>query len=258
MTEERRRRTFAEVFTAEPPKLRPVPVPAKSTVTANNADTEISAETAKDTVTVENTVTEQPPPPSQQNTVTAESAVTVSVAHPEQYYSAPNELDDKIMPTLRPSEQVVLRRIYRLTRGFHKAICNVSVGKLATACNISEKKAGMALNLLEERNLIRRVDSSNKGKRNEERGLLIECMIPEAVAAKSTVSAKSAVTVKNSVTATNTDNKIKALKENNKRENELSLDIKACPDCQGSGFWYPEGTGKGVAKCKHLRLTEGK
>lgn len=27
-----------------------------------------------------------------------------------------------------------------------------------------------------------------------------------------------------------------------------------CPDCKGSGWWYPEGTEKGVAKCKHSRL----
>jgi hypothetical protein len=256
MTEERRRRTFADVFNAEPPKLRPVS--AISTVTAKNADTENSTETAKNTVTVENSVTAQTPPSSPQNAVTANSAVTAFIAHPEQYYSAPNELDDRIMPTLRPSEQVVLRRIYRLTRGFHKAVCNVSVGKLATACNISEKKAGMALNLLEERKLIRRVDSSNKGKKNEERGLLIECMISEAVTAKFTVTAKSAVTEKNSVTATSADNKLKALKENNKRENELTLDTKNCPDCQGSGFWYPEGTEKGVAKCRHRQLTKEK
>lgn len=31
-----------------------------------------------------------------------------------------------------------------------------------------------------------------------------------------------------------------------------------CPDCQGSGMYYPEGYGKGVAKCTHARLkTEG-
>jgi hypothetical protein len=55
-----------------------------------------------------------------------------------------------------------------------------------------------------------------------------------------------------------TPNKEKLLKENNKKENALTLDTKSCPDCQGSGFWYPEGVEKGVAKCKHKRLKEGK
>lgn len=27
-----------------------------------------------------------------------------------------------------------------------------------------------------------------------------------------------------------------------------------CPDCKGSGWWYPEGMEKGVTKCKHERL----
>lgn len=26
-----------------------------------------------------------------------------------------------------------------------------------------------------------------------------------------------------------------------------------CPDCNGSGWWYPAGTEKGVTKCKHER-----
>jgi hypothetical protein len=27
-----------------------------------------------------------------------------------------------------------------------------------------------------------------------------------------------------------------------------------CPDCAGTGFWYPQGPDKGVAKCKHQKL----
>jgi len=27
-----------------------------------------------------------------------------------------------------------------------------------------------------------------------------------------------------------------------------------CPDCNGSGWWYPKGSEKGVAKCKHTNL----
>lgn len=229
----------------EPPQLKPVPAPV--TDTANIAETAEIADTA------ESTVTAQTPPPSRQIADTAESAVTALVTHPEQYYSAPNELDDRIMPTLRPSEQVVLRRIFRLTRGFHKATCNVSVGKLARACNVSDKKAGEALNVLEDRGFVRRVDSSNKGKTNEVRGLIIECLIPEAVTARAAVSAKSAVTAANSVTAAGADNKRTALKENTKKGSELALDTKDCLDCQGTGWWYPEGAEKGVKRCDHGR-----
>jgi hypothetical protein len=37
------------------------------------------------------------------------------------------------------------------------------------------------------------------------------------------------------------------------------LDSSQCPDCKGSGFYYPNGLAGGVAKCKHESLTrEGK
>lgn len=34
-----------------------------------------------------------------------------------------------------------------------------------------------------------------------------------------------------------------------------SEQMRDCPDCGGSGFWYPEGYEKGVAKCTHSKLT---
>jgi hypothetical protein len=32
------------------------------------------------------------------------------------------------------------------------------------------------------------------------------------------------------------------------------VDAHGCPDCSGSGWWYPEGSEKGVAKCKHENM----
>jgi len=32
--------------------------------------------------------------------------------------------------------------------------------------------------------------------------------------------------------------------------------LKECPDCGGTGFYYPKGFEGGVAKCKHEKLTE--
>jgi DNA-binding Lrp family transcriptional regulator len=33
------------------------------------------------------------------------------------------------------------------------------------------------------------------------------------------------------------------------------VDSSQCPDCKGSGFYYPNGSTGGVAKCKHEKLT---
>lgn len=35
-----------------------------------------------------------------------------------------------------------------------------------------------------------------------------------------------------------------------------NIDASKCPDCGGSGWWYPEGESKGVAKCKHANLKQ--
>jgi hypothetical protein len=37
-------------------------------------------------------------------------------------------------------------------------------------------------------------------------------------------------------------------------EAQPAIDASACPDCSGTGFWYPNGQDKGVAKCRHARL----
>ena len=33
-----------------------------------------------------------------------------------------------------------------------------------------------------------------------------------------------------------------------------SVDPSGCTDCHGTGFWYPQGVGRGVSKCRHERL----
>jgi hypothetical protein len=34
------------------------------------------------------------------------------------------------------------------------------------------------------------------------------------------------------------------------------LDASKCPDCFGTGMYYPDGFDKGVARCTHERLEE--
>jgi hypothetical protein len=41
-------------------------------------------------------------------------------------------------------------------------------------------------------------------------------------------------------------------------DSSSNLDISQCPDCKGTGFYYPKGVEGGVARCKHKQLKEGK
>lgn len=43
-----------------------------------------------------------------------------------------------------------------------------------------------------------------------------------------------------------------------REEQSPKVDASKCPDCFGTGMYYPEGFDKGVAKCKHERLTSTK
>ena len=43
--------------------------------------------------------------------------------------------------------------------------------------------------------------------------------------------------------------------EANAPELKQEIDASKCPDCGGSGWWYPEGPEKGVAKCRHTKVS---
>ena len=44
--------------------------------------------------------------------------------------------------------------------------------------------------------------------------------------------------------------------EASKEAPSKGLDASKCPDCAGTGFFYPGGYEGGVARCRHERLAE--
>jgi len=71
-------------------------------------------------------------------------------------YRTPNILDDEIMPNLIPSEQVILRRLFRLSYGFNRTITDpVSYSKLAEKCHLGLSAVKDALKSLQMKNLIK-------------------------------------------------------------------------------------------------------
>ena len=49
-----------------------------------------------------------------------------------------------------------------------------------------------------------------------------------------------------------------ASEEKSGQEPAVNVDASKCPDCYGTGMWYPGGYEKGVARCCHEKLSEGK
>jgi hypothetical protein len=183
--------------------------------------------------------------------IVAQGAIAQHAIVPEQYTRVPNGIFDSVMKTLDVYDQAILLRLYRLSRGYHKETCTVGYQTLAKACNISSRQAQKSVERLIDRGWIERLSVEQGGSKRSERGSVYKVNLPAATIAPRATIAQPTI-------ARGASNKESFKKETNKGERELSLDTKNCPDCQGSGFWYPEGVEKGVAKCKHERLGEVK
>lgn len=202
------------------------------------------------------TITEAPlktvaPPKSKGQPLQIEAAPK-TVAPPKSergagFLRVTNELIDDILPTLRPSEQVVLLRLYRLTRGFGEDICTVSIGTLASRCHLKPSQTRTCLKELERKKHIKRLGTDLSNPVQDLRGVTFQVFVEGIAPSKSVGGSNSGGPSKFET------NKEKDLKENTKGES-APPDYKNCPDCNGSGFWYPEGIEKGVAKCKHVKL----
>jgi len=90
-------------------------------------------------------------------------SLTEPVRHTDGFTGIINHLLDDILPTLEPSEQVVLLRLYRLTHGHGNATCKVSRQKLVNKTGVKRTRLLQALSKLEERGFIKRLadDTSN-------------------------------------------------------------------------------------------------
>lgn len=83
------------------------------------------------------------------------SLQTPTIFHEARGYKSLNILDDEIMPTLAAYEQIVLRRLYRLSYGFNRQITDsVTISTLASRCNLSESTVKRSLKILIERKLV--------------------------------------------------------------------------------------------------------
>ncbi len=239
----------------------------------------------------------------------------VIFSRPEQHTRIPNEIFEDILPTLRTSEQSILLRIYRLTWGFQKDTCHVSMGKLGKACNLSPRQVTTCIQVLEKRRLIRRLNVDLDNKNQHERGVTFQMLLPQAARAKISPPANISPAAKSSAAEEISDNKVKTQKENTHTQSGRAAGVRvgsnfsiedcrryaqhlrstgqginnpggyattihrtgeadeliekflhpapasqaeasACPDCQGSGFYYPQGPAGGVRKCRHEKLKE--
>jgi hypothetical protein len=241
------------------------------------------------------------------------------------YFQFLNDLSDRVIPELKlkPFEQVVLNRLYRLSRGWKSGECMVGLGALAKQCVMSRTSVQKSIGILVEKGLIEDLGEDKKGGKEGKRYRVLPGMtIPPHTIPKGTIVKDEETILSDTTEVRGTIPPTTTNKDSNKdlinthlntadgvhvgskftieecrryaqhlqstgqgiknpggyattihRTGEAdmlierflhpeaidlasNLDTSQCPDCNGSGFYYPKGIESGVARCKHEQLRE--
>jgi hypothetical protein len=136
-------------------------------------------------------------------------------------------------------EQAVFTQLYRLSHGYNKDTCKIGLPSLARRANCGRTSAAAAVGRLIQKGLIRKLEV--EFGRDREQGSTYWVSSPDRLPGTDRLSGDVPI-------------KLKPLKEKNKKGAHTRKDYSDCPDCRGTGMWYPGGFDKGVAKCGHDKL----
>jgi hypothetical protein len=177
---------------------------------------------------------------SQPNTVHHPLNILASAPEIKGDARLPHRYTDHLCKLLKPDEQAVFLQLYRLSWGWNKETCFISNPRLSERSNVPLSSMKRAVAGLVSKGMVEKTGQMNGyGK---EQGVEYRVLNMDWQPNMSRQPNMTPI-------------KEKLLKENNKKESSAPPDYKLCPDCQGSGFYYPEGIEKGVAKCKHERMS---
>jgi hypothetical protein len=266
----------------------------------------------------------KPGPPKTRVPITPATIVRGTIVDSSKgYFQFLNDLSDRVIPELKlkPFEQVVLNRLYRLSRGWKSEECTVGLGALAKQCVMSRTSVQKSIGILVEKGLIEDLGEDKKGGKEGKRyRVLPGTTMPPRTIPKDTI-VKDEETISSDTTevqgtipptTTNKDNNkdlinthlntanavrvgskftieecrsyarhlqstgqginnpggyattihrtgeadmlIESFLHPEAPDPSLNLDASQCPDCKGTGFYYPKGVEGGVARCKHEQL----
>lgn len=236
---------FREVLEAQAKLESHAIAPATMERTAIEPDT-IAPATMEHSAIAERATVEPFQPATSHGATVEDTAIARPAIAPDTFTRIPNGVLDRVLPTLSPYDQLVLLRLYRLSRGFGKEECTVGYQTLAVACNMSSRQAQISVERLVLAGWIERVDMVQGGQSRQGRGSVYRVNLPAAATKERGAIAQGSI-------AGNSTNKDKDINERIKR-GAPARNYSNCPDCEGRGYWWPEGFEKGVAKCKHKRL----
>jgi hypothetical protein len=251
MDQQKKPLNFAQALRQKPREIEEREEPAASPSTKTSPSREDRPSISDSPVILDRPSTDRPPPPPAASLSIVDSQSSMSSPPIEDtpdllkvvpsvagHTVLPHTYTDHLARWLSADEQAVYLQLYRLSWGWGKPTCFISNPRLSERSGVPETSMRRAVKKLISKKLIEKTNRVFGS--NTDQGI------------EYTVSKLDSLS--KSDRASNTDspssmapNKEKILKENLK-------DVSACPDCMGTGFFYPEGTAKGVRRCEHKRL----
>ncbi len=162
------------------------------------------------------------------------------------HMETPFQLLDHLFRHLDPFEQAAYIQLYRLSWGWHQNRCRVSNPRLAERASMSLSQAKKVITKLIAKGLIEK--TGNVQGYGKDQGVEYIVYAPSWQAQRSSQLSQSSQPRQSRQPPQST------IKETIKET--IKGDFTSCPDCFGTGFYYPQGTDKGVAKCKHEKLSK--
>jgi hypothetical protein len=153
----------------------------------------------------------------------------------------PHRYTDHLPRWLSADEQAVYVQLYRLSWGWGKDTCFISNPKLAERSGVPETSMRRAVKKLISKGLVEKTDRKFGGV---EQGIEYR------------VFSLDRLTVGDRASNVDSPSNVAPNKEKALKENQKGVDASLCPDCMGTGFYYPQGTAKGVARCPHAKLAK--
>jgi DNA-binding Lrp family transcriptional regulator len=190
-------------------------------------------------------------PPQNEQPLLQNVAATPDVAPPphveaSKFISIPNDIFDSILPTLKPVEQLVLLRLYRLSRGFQRARCTVSIGTLAKRCSIGTTAARNATFELERRGFIKRIGSDLSNPNQQARGVEFEVLLAAAAPPRSVAPSSRGAATLDAAPTRGVANKLNTQKEKHTTQEGVSVGSKfSLEECQRYAA-HLKSTGQGI------------
>lgn len=172
---------------------------------------------------------------------TQDSQIAALVPNVKGHTELPHAYTDHLARWLSADEQAVYVQLYRLSWGWGKETCFISNPRLSERSGVPETSMRRAVKKLASKGLVEKTERVF-GSRTEQ-GIEYRVFPLNRLTKEDRASGKDSP-------SNSAPNKERILKETDQK----GVDASRCPDCMGTGFYYPSGKEKGVARCEHKRL----